>query len=371
LTYYLALLKHFLQDKTNWLKLSRVINKSFLKANHPELATLFNVVEAVYTDSDASSLTVDDLQLHLIRLYPRTTLGLYSALLSQLSSTNVSGYALLDAVKAIRTRECAAELARKALAVSDGLESAEALQTALQEYTTEQAALFGDTSPEEESPFVNDDLQYLIDRKLSDTGLFWRLNSLNRALGPLRRGNFGFAFARPETGKTTFLAGNRAKYLEKTKGRFKLIDDAGLTAQRIEQVIKQYPPRLIVFDQIDKIRGFNSDRTDLELASIYRWARELAKAHAPVIAICQAGATGDGKKWLTMNDVDNSKTGKQAEADWILGIGKTYDGGLEGVRYLHLSKNKLSGGPDSDQSLRHGRWEVKIRPEIARYEDFV
>lgn len=164
------------------------------------------------------------------------------------------------------------------------------------------------------------------------------------------------------------VATNNQKIQQLLNGNIKMVDDPTINKRRIEELCTQYSPRLIVFDQIDKIKGFQADRSDLELASIYRWARELAKQHAPVIGVCQAGATGDGRKWLTMNDVDNSKTGKQAEADWILGIGKTYDAGLENVRFLHLSKNKLSGGQNPD--MRHGRWEVKIVPEVARYVDF-
>ncbi len=70
-----------------------------------------------------------------------------------------------------------------------------------------------------------------------------------------------------------------------------------------------------------------------------------------------------------MNDVNNSKTGKQGAADWILGIGKAPDAGLETYRYFHLSKNKLQGDQDSDPAMRHGKWEVKINQEIAQYYD--
>jgi hypothetical protein len=162
----------------------------------------------------------------------------------------------------------------------------------------------------------------------------------------------------------------RALYHERTRGRIKLVDNVGCTAKEAEAIMRSETPALVVFDQIDKLRGFTGDRDDLTLASIYKWARGIAKTFCPVIGICQAGSTGDGKKWLTMNDVDNSKTGKQAEADWILGIGKTYDTGLEALRYFHLSKNKLRGDSDRDPSMRHGKWEVKILPEKGRYEDF-
>ena len=70
-----------------------------------------------------------------------------------------------------------------------------------------------------------------------------------------------------------------------------------------------------------------------------------------------------------MGNVANAKTAKQAEADWIVGIGKIPDTGYENVRYLHASKNKLSGDEDSLPDQRHGKREVIIKPSIARYED--
>jgi hypothetical protein len=70
-----------------------------------------------------------------------------------------------------------------------------------------------------------------------------------------------------------------------------------------------------------------------------------------------------------MANVADAKTSKQAEADWILGIGKVHDTGYERLRFLHLSKNKLMGDMDTDPKMRHGRWEVLIDPEIGRYRD--
>lgn len=93
--------------------------------------------------------------------------------------------------------------------------------------------------------------------------------------------------------------------------------------------------------------------------------------YCPVIGVSQSDVSGEGKKWLTMDNVANAKTSKQAEADWILGIGTTHDPGFEYVRYLHASKNKLSGDEDSDPTLRHGRVEVLIKPDIARYSDLL
>ena len=70
-----------------------------------------------------------------------------------------------------------------------------------------------------------------------------------------------------------------------------------------------------------------------------------------------------------MDNVANAKTEKQAMADFILGIGATHDTALEYIRHLHLCKNKLSGDADTDPTLRHGKMDVCIKPEIARYVD--
>lgn len=269
--------------------------------------------------------------------------------------------------------------------------------------------------------FVTDDLEELYNETVHTPGLRWRMRVLNQMLGSLRRGDFGFIFARPETGKTTFLAsevsffaeqlrqrgenspilwfnneeqGSKVKirlyqaslgipleilysnrkscyneYMDKTGGLVKIFDSASIHKRQVEAICKQYNPSLIIFDQIDKIKGFDADRTDLQLGAIYIWARELAKLYCPVIGVTQSDVSGEGKKWLTMDNVANAKTSKQAEADWILGIGKVHDPGFEYVRYLHASKNKLSGDEDSLPELRHGREEVIIEPSIARYRD--
>lgn len=70
---------------------------------------------------------------------------------------------------------------------------------------------------EEETEFVTDDLEELANGAIKQRGLRWRLGTLNRMLGSLRKGDFGFIFARPETGKTTFLA-SEATYMAEQLG---------------------------------------------------------------------------------------------------------------------------------------------------------
>jgi hypothetical protein len=165
------------------------------------------------------------------------------------------------------------------------------------------------------------------------------------------------------------LTGNEERYLTRTKNNIKIVDNANIHKYDVERICKRMKPSLIIFDQIDKIKGFEADRNDLLLGSIYIWARELAKTYAPVIGVCQADGTGEGVKWLNMGHVANAKTAKQAEADWILGIGRSNDDGLAYIRNFNISKNKLQGDLDSLPEMRHGRFDCIIKPDLARYVD--
>lgn len=268
---------------------------------------------------------------------------------------------------------------------------------------------------------VSNDLEELIEQTYSEQGLRWRLDCLNKSLGSLRSGDFGFIFARPETGKTTFLASEiggflsnsntsqrailwfnneeqgskvmlriyqayfgvtldqllanpkrfKAEFYERTDGRFKLFDSATISRTDVEKIVERINPGLVIYDQIDKIKGFANDRDDLRLGAIYQWARELAKGSHAAIGVCQADGTAEGVRYLTMDHVANAKTSKQAEADFILGIGKTHDDSQQDIRFLNISKNKLMGDKDSIPELRHGRFEVKIEANIARYRDII
>lgn len=267
--------------------------------------------------------------------------------------------------------------------------------------------------------YVTDDLSEILDTTVRNQGLRWRLKSLNRSLGSLRKGDFGFVFARPETGKTTFLASEvthmasqldqpsgpilwfnneeagkkvklrcyqaalgarldhlmkqpdraKQKYHERVHGKLKIFDSAAISQSQVDSIVEREQPSLIVFDQIDKLKGFDRDREDLAMGAIYQWGRELAKSYCPVIGTCQADGSAEGERWLNMGHVSNAKTAKQAEADFILGIGKTHDPGQEFLRFINISKNKLVGDEDSEPGLRHGRLEVLIHPNIARYSD--
>ena len=288
----------------------------------------------------------------------------------------------------------------------------ESIEPLLNAYKKEVGA-----SVEKDDVFVKPSLDYL-SSTVASGGLNWRLKELNVALGPIRKGDFIIIAARPETGKTTFTAseasymmeqlnpdehvvwinneeasnkvmmrviqaysqvtssellGNPKRYeedfLDGGGQRFLILDDdSGIkSVHKIATLFKEYKPGLIIFDQLDKVHGFKQDREDLRIGQLYEWARDLAKEYCPVIAISQVDGTGEGEKWIQMNQLRGSKTDKIGEADAIVTIGKSNEPGMDLQRFIHVPKNKLFGGKETLEAHRHGCFEVDIEPAKARY----
>jgi len=280
---------------------------------------------------------------------------------------------------------------------------------------------------EKDELFVSADLSVIADR-ISSSGYEWRLDVLNRSLGPLRTGNFVIVAARVEVGKTTFLA-SEVSYLaqqlpvdrpvvwvnneEESSVVFFRIVQAALGKESktiiadsktamteytalmggnkdkirvtkdmnhvrdLETLFREVNPGLIVFDQLDKVDGFNKsdEREDIKLGKIYKWARELARNYGPVIAASQLSATAVDMKdppFIGLDALRGSKTDKPGEADVVLTIGKYKEPKSpeeEMIRTINVPKNKLpGGGPKHMESERHGQFLVTIDPIRARYE---
>ena len=99
-------------------------------------------------------------------------------------------------------------------------------------------------------------------------------------------------------------------------------------------------------ETLDKINVSGTyARTDEKLRQIYTSVREIAKRRdCAVIAISQASADAHNRNSISFDQMENSKTGKAAEADLIIGIGRNANTDLENkVRTLCVSKNKING----------------------------
>jgi len=404
------IIKLFCNDRSYYDKYYKHINLSYIKINFVNIYKLFLVVANFYKKNNNNSISQSDLEIayHSSYLLEDSERDELSSTLTRILKQDVNVDNVTNYLNAHRKRCLAGELAKVALDVEDGSANIEDLMQKVNQLEQEEVTDIEATS-------VNMDLLDLHHSQIATPGLRWRLDWLNKSLGSLRKGDFGFVFARPETGKTTFLASEMTHMITQTDGdilwfnneeqgrkvavrcyqamfgvtnkelfdnkeehyasykdtignRLKIYDfEDSSSTNSIENILKATDPALIIFDQIDKIRGFKMDRHDLQLKALYQWAREIAKTHAPVIAVSQAGGTGENKLWLTMDDVDSSKTAKQGEADWILGIGKESDN-TSNMRFLNISKNKLLGDGDTLPDLRHGNAQVLIKPQIARYE---
>jgi len=150
------------------------------------------------------------------------------------------------------------------------------------------------------------------------------------------------------------------------KDNVKIRDAHGMSIEAIDAYCEVHKPDVLVVDQLDKVQVQGTfSRTDEKLREIYTQAREIAKRHdLAFIAISQASADAEGKTRLNPTEMEGSKTGKFAEADLIIGIGRHEYGVDEDpdyTRHLCVGKNKISGW--------HGTIVCLIEPRISRYVD--
>ena len=260
-------------------------------------------------------------------------------------------------------------------------------------------------------PAVTNNITEVIN--LLDITTKWKFNIpvLKENVGGIGDGNLMIAFARPETGKTAFwvslctgpngFAAQGAKvhafineepairtqmraiscYTGMTrdeivqdkevtqeiwgeiKDNISMFDTVDWSIEDIDAHCEKHKPDIIVIDQLDKINITGTyARTDEKLRQVYTSVREIAKRReCAIIAISQASAEAHNRNSISFNQMENSKTGKAAEADLIIGIGRNSNTDTENkIRTLCVSKNKING--------YHGEPVCTIRRDISRYE---
>lgn len=285
------------------------------------------------------------------------------------------------------------------------------------------------TARKVKTPWVQDNIEDLLKDDQNGRGFHWRLDCLNESMRPLRPGDFGIIAARPDKGKSTFLTselsfmaaqmeamfpgeqrsilwmnnegpGNRIikrlyqsalgeplsgllarqqagtlrqDYLEATGGRpdvIRVFDIHDFWNHEVEDLFRNYPPGIVVFDMVDNIKfggsaANNGQRTDQLLEAMYQWARIMAvKYDCVTLATSQISAEGDGMCFPTLSMLKDSKTGKQGAAEFIITIGASNDEHLAAARFIGTTKNKLAreGKPKSP------RCEVIFAADKGRYE---
>ncbi len=143
-------------------------------------------------------------------------------------------------------------------------------------------------------------------------------------------------------------------------------DAGGRDMPWVESVCKAYKPDILVLDMGDKFGVAGSySRPDEALKACAIYARQIAKTYdCAVFYMSQLSAEAEGRTTLNQSMMEGSRTGKAAEADLMILIGKaaTVEGQEEDspMRHINIVKNKLNGW--------HGMVNVNLDYKTARYE---
>ena len=252
-----------------------------------------------------------------------------------------------------------------------------------------------DFTPNLRVDWDDNSLDTILDATLLESRFKFNIGSLARRVEGVSGGHLVLVGARPNTGKTSFhaslLAGaegfahqgakcivlcneeaytrvaaryisasanmtmtevreNKAlahKRYESIRKNVMFKDSTGKNMAWVEAVVKQEKPDIVVLDMGDKCADISSERSDITLKTAAIHARNIAKQYdCCVIWMSQLSAEAEGKADLNQAMMEGSKTGKAAEADLMILIGKTQQAEGEDedpIRYLNLAKNKLNG----------------------------
>ena len=159
----------------------------------------------------------------------------------------------------------------------------------------------------------------------------------------------------------------KAKALyEPVMNNIKIKEAGGRDMAWVESVCKSYKPDILVLDMGDKFGVTGSyAREDQALAACAIYARQIAKTYdCAVFYMSQLSAEAEGRAQLNQSMMQGSRTGKAAEADLMILIGKSPS--VEGqeedspLRHINIVKNKLNGW--------HGMVNCELNYQTARYE---
>ena len=338
-------------------------------------------------------LTVADLEAVFNRMnasMTTATRGAYEDLFKRISITEpIKEEIAQDTLSQLFQQHVGDRVANLGFDFVNGTEdSLEPLRKLLEEYKN-------DFTPNLRVDWDDNSLDTILDATLLESRWGFNISSLARRVEGVSGGHLVLVGARPNTGKTSFHASliaaadgfahqgakcivlcneeaytrvaaryisassnmtmkevreNKAlahKRYESIRKNVMFKDSTGKGMAWVESVVKQEKPDIVVLDMGDKFADISSERSDITLKAAAIHARNIAKQYdCCVIWMSQLSAEAEGKADLNQSMMEGSKTGKAAEADLMVLIGKTQQAEGEDedpVRYLNLAKNKLNG----------------------------
>ena len=373
------------------------------------VGSLYDTIQKAHSKYD-SDISIDELySLHTSVYNPALTRAMkisVSELVEDIRTIDVPNEKIADdIIKVMQDRNVAQKIAVEATEIFNGKPADFNVISKIIEHHEQD-------KPVEQIDSVTDNIGELINQLNVTTKWKFNLAELKNNIGGVGDGNLMIVFARPETGKTAFWVSlvaapygfaeqgakvhafineepavrtqmraissytgyNKDQIISniqqahqdwiKIKDNIKMLDVVDWTIQDIDRHCELHKPDIIVIDQLDKINITGTyARTDEKLRAIYTSAREIAKRRScVVIAISQASADAHNRDFISFDMMENSKTGKAAEADLIIGIGRNSSIDRDNInRTLCVSKNKITGW--------HGEPSCRLFREISRYDD--
>jgi hypothetical protein len=157
-------------------------------------------------------------------------------------------------------------------------------------------------------------------------------------------------------------------FYEPVEKNIRIKESSGNDMAWVESICKSYKPDILVLDMGDKFKSGTHAREDMALKECAMYARQIAKSYdCAVFYMSQLSAEAEGRSQLNQSMMEGSRTGKAAEADLMILIGKSPSAQeVQGeqqdspLRHLNIAKNKLTGW--------HGMINVELDYLTARYE---
>jgi hypothetical protein len=405
----LSIIKFFLTDATQQVKFHRHIMK-IDNLDKAQAGVLEAIDELYQLFPEKNSFTPAELKVYIKKKNPSRDITHTAAIIDSAMAQTIGPEITKNLIEAVVERHMAAKLMSICAPIVSNQTSGGLIETddVMQEYRDLVAAM------DRPDQLQDCDLTFeeAMTFRATDSGIKWPLKILNDRIGGVAP-SLGVVIARPDTGKTSFILNCLAYFAAQfRKTPYQLLycgNEEGIIGLKartgvsllgvdtewaeqnakafgeqvtakggdcirfhggvknvrdVDTLVKRYKPVVTVLDQIGKFKvPGNKLEGPAGLAVIYQYFREKAQEYNTMfMGVAQADLNGSNKQWLTMDNINASKTDVPGELDWGIGIGCVDEPGMETVRFINVFKNKLKYG-------RKGRSQVSFKAEKCRYSD--
>jgi hypothetical protein len=403
----LAVIKHFLTDAKSQVKFHQHMIR-IDNLDKGQLGVLENIDELYQLFPEKDSLTPQEIKVYIRKKNPSRDTAYVDAIIDSSMAQDIGPEITKNLIEAVIERHMAAKIQGITAAIVSNQISG--TLTGIDDVMLEYRDLVAMADRPDQLQDCDMSYQEAMDFRAIDSGIKWPLKILNKCIGGVTP-SLGLVIARPDVGKTSFILNCLAYFAHQFKGTDHQLlycgNEEGIiglkarcgvsllgvetewaeantrafgeqvsskggdciryhggvkSVRDIETLVKRYSPVVVIADQIAKMKvPGNKVEGPAGLAIIYQWFRDKAQEHSTMfMGVAQADLHASNKQWITMDNINASKTDVPGELDWGIGIGSVDEPGMESVRFINVFKNKQKYG-------RKGRDQVSFNPETCRY----